>query len=71
MLQPQPEGQSANWLAGREAMELTRDFLHTYRVTPHSTTQFSPAELLHGRPMRTKLHVAGRPLPYSAPLSSQ
>lgn len=27
--------------------------------------------MLHGRPMRTKLHVAGRPLPYSAPLSSQ
>ncbi len=42
-----------------------------YRATPHSTTQLSPAELLHGQPMRTKLHVAGRPLPHSAPLSSQ
>ena len=26
-----------------------------YRSTPHSTTGISPAELLHGRKMRTKL----------------
>ena len=40
-------------------------------LTPHSTTQRSQAELLHGRPMRTKLHVAGRPLPANKTLSSR
>lgn len=43
----------------------------SYTYIMHSTTQLSPAELLHGRPMCTKLHVAGCPLPHSAPLSSQ
>ncbi|KAJ8375109.1 hypothetical protein SKAU_G00056890 [Synaphobranchus kaupii] len=58
-------------LEGKPWKEFTRDFLHVYRATAHSTTQRSPAELLHGRPMRTKLHVAGRPLPQSKPLSSE
>ena len=30
-------------------------FLRNYRATPHCTTKVSPAELLYGRPMRTKL----------------
>ncbi|XP_041940375.1 uncharacterized protein K02A2.6-like [Alosa sapidissima] len=50
-------------LEGQPWKEFTREFIHVYRATPHSTTQCSPAELLHGRPMRTRLHVAGRPLP--------
>ncbi|KAL2080048.1 hypothetical protein ACEWY4_023841 [Coilia grayii] len=48
-------------LEGQPWKEFTCEFLHVYRATPHSTTQCSPAELLHGRPMRTKLHAAGRP----------
>ena len=32
-----------------------RNFLMMYRSTPHSTTGISPAELLYGRKMRTKL----------------
>ncbi|KAF7651807.1 hypothetical protein LDENG_00105200 [Lucifuga dentata] len=35
-------------LEGKQWKEFTRDFLHVYRATPHSTTQHSPAELLHG-----------------------
>ena len=31
------------------------DFLMMYRSTPHSTTGVSPAELLFGRKIRTKL----------------
>ena len=41
-------------------------FLHTYRATPHAVTQMSPADLLHGRPMNTKLHIRGV-LPAAAP----
>ena len=33
--------------------------LGAYNATPQATTAFSPAELLHGRPMRTKLNVTG------------
>ena len=33
-------------------------FLLSYRSTVQATTGYSPAELLHGRRMRTKLHVA-------------
>lgn len=58
-------------LEGKPWKEFTRDFLHIYHATPHSTMQRSPAELLYGRPIRTKLHVAGHPLPHSAPPSSQ
>ncbi|KAF7645164.1 hypothetical protein LDENG_00209000 [Lucifuga dentata] len=58
-------------LEGKQWKEFTRDFLHVYRATPHSTTQRSPVELMHGRHMRTKLHMAGRPLPKSKPLSSR
>lgn len=50
--------------------EFRRNFFHVYRDTPHSTTQHLPAELLHGQPMCTELHVAGRSLPQRNPLSS-
>lgn len=46
-------------LEGKGWKEFTREFLQAYRATPHSTTQRSPAELLHARPMRTKLHISG------------
>ncbi|KAF0289833.1 uncharacterized protein FJT64_011952 [Amphibalanus amphitrite] len=36
-------------------------FLQTYRSTPHATTGLSPAELLHGRKLRTRLHAAALP----------
>ena len=32
-------------------------FLFKYRVTPHSTTGASPAELIFGRPLRTHLDL--------------
>jgi hypothetical protein len=32
-------------------------FLFTYRVTPHSTTGISPAEMLMGRALKTRLHL--------------
>ena len=41
-----------------------REFLMSYRCTPHTTTGKTPAELLRGRQLRTKLHAAvvrGRP----------
>ncbi|ROL53190.1 hypothetical protein DPX16_21123 [Anabarilius grahami] len=44
-------------------------FLHTYRATPHAVTKLSPAELLHGRQIKTKLHVGG--LPCVAPPKDQ
>ena len=34
-----------------------RSFLMDYRATPHATTGVSPAYLLHGRHMRTKLQI--------------
>ncbi|KAF0301898.1 hypothetical protein FJT64_025948 [Amphibalanus amphitrite] len=33
----------------------------TYRSTPYATTGLSPAELLHGRKLRTRLHAAALP----------
>lgn len=33
------------------------NFLFNYRATPHALTHVSPAELLHGRPFRTKLNI--------------
>ena len=36
-------------------LELVRKYLVAYRSTPHSTTGVSPAELLFGRKVRTKL----------------
>ena len=32
-------------------------FLFTYRITPQSTTQMSPAELLMGRRLRSRLDL--------------
>lgn len=32
-------------------------FLYNYRITPHSTTGVSPAELLYGRKLRTRLDL--------------
>lgn len=39
------------------------EYLGVYRATPHSTTGFAPAVLLHGRHMRTSLDVIGQPSP--------
>ncbi|XP_064470157.1 uncharacterized protein K02A2.6-like [Ornithodoros turicata] len=36
--------------------------LAIYRATPHATTGVSPAVLLHGRPLRTRLNIVGMPL---------
>lgn len=41
--------------------QFVTDFLFTYRATPHSLTEVSPAELLHGRPLNTKLNIRGLP----------
>uniref|UniRef100_A0A3B3T9U7 Gypsy retrotransposon integrase-like protein 1 n=1 Tax=Paramormyrops kingsleyae TaxID=1676925 RepID=A0A3B3T9U7_9TELE len=46
---------------GKPWMSFVTEFLHTYRATPHAVTKISPAELLHGRLIRTKLHVSGIP----------
>ena len=40
---------------GRDRRSQMDDFLMMYRSTPHSTTGVSPAELLFGRDIRTKL----------------
>ena len=40
---------------GRDCRSQMDDFLMIYRSTPHSTTGVSPAELLFGRKIRTKL----------------
>ncbi|KAI2648189.1 hypothetical protein H4Q32_018215 [Labeo rohita] len=50
-------------LEGKGWKEFTRKFLQVYRSTPHSTTQCAPAELLHARQMRTKLHISGLQIP--------
>uniref|UniRef100_A0A803K669 Gypsy retrotransposon integrase-like protein 1 n=1 Tax=Xenopus tropicalis TaxID=8364 RepID=A0A803K669_XENTR len=57
--------QTAN-LTGKSWKAFTTEFLHNYRATCHATTQASPAELLHGRQMRTKLHVADIKFPQHA-----
>ncbi|XP_064467133.1 uncharacterized protein K02A2.6-like [Ornithodoros turicata] len=51
-------------LSASEQGTILRDlpeFLGIYRSTPHAATQLSPAELLHGRRMRTRLDVVGFP----------
>ena len=45
-------------LQGQDWLEAVRQFLLQYRVTPHSTTGRSPAELLRGRQLRTPLRAA-------------
>lgn len=40
---------------GRNWRDDLQDFLHSYRATPHSTTKFSPSELLFGWNIRDKL----------------
>ena len=40
---------------GRDWRSQMDDFLMMYRSTPHSTTEISPAELLFGRKIRTKI----------------
>lgn len=56
-------------IEGKEWKTFVTEFLHTYRTTPHAVTKLSPAELLHGRPIKTKLHVSG--LPCVAPPKDQ
>ena len=45
----------------RDWTQAMRQFLMTYRSTPHATTGRSPSELLHGRQLRTMLHAATPP----------
>ncbi|KAL7856478.1 hypothetical protein SRHO_G00153770 [Serrasalmus rhombeus] len=55
-------------IEGKPWKPFVTEFLHTYRATPHTITTCSPAELLHGHAMHTKLHV--RDLPAVAPPKS-
>ena len=44
--------------ASKEPIQLTIDrFLFNYRLTPHSTTGLSPAELMFGRKLRSRLDL--------------
>ncbi|XP_043240800.1 uncharacterized protein K02A2.6-like [Amphibalanus amphitrite] len=47
--------------SGEDRACYLQKFLQTYRSTPHATTGLSPAELLHGRKLRTRLHAAALP----------
>ena len=42
-------------LEGRDWRKTVQDFLFQYRVTPHTVTGISPAELLMGRKLRDRL----------------
>uniref|UniRef100_A0A3P9JV72 Integrase catalytic domain-containing protein n=1 Tax=Oryzias latipes TaxID=8090 RepID=A0A3P9JV72_ORYLA len=44
-------------IQGQPWLPYVTDFLLAYRATPHAITSVSPAELLHGRPFRTKLNI--------------
>lgn len=44
-------------LQGTDRRVYMQRFLQQYRSTPHGTTGVSPAELLHGRRLRTGLHA--------------
>ncbi|XP_051784491.1 uncharacterized protein K02A2.6-like [Erpetoichthys calabaricus] len=48
--------QTAN-IEGKPWKSFVTEFLQIYRATVHAVTQKSPAELLHGRPMITKLNI--------------
>ncbi|CDW61234.1 zf-H2C2 and rve domain containing protein [Trichuris trichiura] len=52
------------YVTHRRTTDTVRDFLMTYRSTPHCVTGATPSLLLHGRTLRTKLHplVASRPV---------
>ena len=70
-LWPQANSEAENFMkpvtkairsAKAEGKEWKRDlyrFLLNYRATPHSTTGFSPSELLFNRKIRTKLPTSG------------
>ena len=47
-------------LGGNVARRIS-DMVRTYNARAQATTGKSPAELLHGRPMRTKLNAVGEP----------
>ncbi|XP_054759514.2 uncharacterized protein K02A2.6-like [Lytechinus pictus] len=44
-------------MQGKPWKEAVLELLMAYRATPHQTTGTTPAELLHGRPMVTPLHI--------------
>lgn len=45
----------------KDILESLPEFLGIYRSTPHAATQMTPAELLHGRKLRTRLDIIGFP----------
>ena len=47
-------------LEGKPWKSFIPDFLQTYRATRHATTHQTPAELLHGHTLHTKLHIGDR-----------
>lgn len=47
---------------GRNWRNDLQDFLHSYRATPHSTTKFSPSELIFGWKIRDKIPGSSRPI---------
>ena len=44
-------------IAGATILEWLSKFLFKYRITPHTTTGVSPAELLMGRRLRSRLDL--------------
>ncbi|CDW59478.1 hypothetical protein TTRE_0000781301 [Trichuris trichiura] len=52
------------YVTHRRTADTVKDFLMTYRSTPHCVPGATPSLLLHGRTLRTKLHppVASRPV---------
>ena len=49
--------QGLKQMEGDSLEEKLSRFLHKYRITPHSTTGISPAELLMGRRLRSRLDL--------------
>lgn len=47
---------SAN-LEHKSVCDYVSQYLFVYRATPHATTELSPALLLHGRELKTKLNI--------------